>query len=62
MYNLTKYYNGNSVIHNINPLCKLICILIFTFLVLISNNILFLSILTILVLIYIVLSEVPVKL
>lgn len=62
MYNLTKYYNGNSIIHNINPLCKLICILIFTFLVLISNNILFLSILTILVLIYIVLSEVPVKL
>ena len=62
MYNLTKYYNGNSIIHNINPLCKLICILIFTFLVLIANNILFLSILTILVLIYIVLSEVPVKL
>jgi len=62
MYNLTKYYNGNSVIHNINPLCKLICILIFTFLVLISNNILFLSILTILVLIYMVLSEVPMKL
>ena len=62
MYNLTKYYNGNSVIHNINPLCKLICILIFTFLVLIANNILFLGILTILTLIYIVLSEVPIKL
>lgn len=62
MYSLTKYYNGNSLIHNINPVCKLICILIFTFLVLISNNILFLSILTILVFIYIVLSEVPIKL
>lgn len=62
MYNLTKYYNGNSVIHNINPLCKLICILIFTFLVLITNNILFLSILTILVLMYVALSEVPIKL
>ncbi|MBQ6282586.1 MAG: energy-coupling factor transporter transmembrane protein EcfT [Bacilli bacterium] len=62
MYNLTRYYNGNSVIHNINPLCKLICILMFTFLVLMTNNILFLLILTILVVIYIVLSEVPIKL
>ena len=62
MYSLTKYYNSNSLIHNINPLCKIICILIFSLLVLICNNLLFLLILFILLIIYIVLSEVPIKL
>lgn len=64
MYNLhlTRYYNANSPIHNIDSFYKVICILIFTVLVLLTNELIFLSLLCIGVLILIVLSEVPIKL
>lgn len=64
MYNfkLNKYYNIKSIIHNINPLIKLICLLIFTFLSLTTHNIKLLVILLIFLLINIYLTKVPTKL
>lgn len=64
MYNLklTKYYNVSSVIHNINPLCKIICILIFTFLSLFSRNILYLIILLLFLVLIMFMSNVPLDL
>jgi len=61
MYNfkLNKYYNTESIIHNINPLIKIICILIFTFLCLLSNNLLFLILLIFLLILIIYVSNVP---
>lgn len=64
MYNLklTKYYNIPSLIHNINPLCKIICILIFTFLSLFSKNIMFLIILLLFLVLIMFMSNVPLDL
>ena len=64
MYNLklTKYYNISSLIHNINPLCKIICILIFTFLSLFSKNILYLIILLLFLVLIMFMSNVPLDL
>ena len=64
MYNLklTKYYNDSSLIHNINPLCKIICILIFTFLSLFSNNIMYLIILLLFLLLIMFISNVALDL
>ena len=64
MYNfqMNQYYNTNSIIHKLNPLCKIICILIFTFLVLFTNNIILLSLLLVLVFYLIYLSYVPIDL
>ena len=64
MYNLyiTRYYNTKSIIHSMNSFYKIICILLFTFLVLLSKRILFLIILFLSVLILMVLSNVPMKL
>lgn len=64
MYNLklTKYYNISSLIHNINPLCKIICILIFTFLSLFSKNIMFLIILLLFLVLIMFMSNVPLDL
>lgn len=64
MYNLklTKYYNVSSTIHNINPLCKIICILIFTFLSLFSKNILYLIILLLFLVLIMFMSNVPLDL
>lgn len=64
MYNLyiTRYYNTKSIIHSMNSFYKIICILLFTFLVLLSKSILFLIILFLSVLILMVLSNVPMKL
>ena len=64
MYNLklTKYYNVSSLIHNINPLCKIICILIFTFLSLFSKNILYLIILLLFLVLIMFMSNVPLDL
>lgn len=61
MYNfkLNKYYNTESFIHNINPFIKIICVLIFTFLCLLSNNLLFLIILLFLLILIIYISNVP---
>jgi len=61
MYNfkLNKYYNTESIIHNINPLIKIICVLIFTFLCLLSNNLLFLILLLFLLILIIYMSNVP---
>lgn len=64
MYNLklTKYYNISSLIHNINPLCKIICILIFTLLSLFSKNILYLIILILFLVLIMFMSNVPLDL
>ena len=64
MYNfkLNKYYNTESIIHNINPLIKIICVLIFTFLCLLSNNLLFLILLLFLLILIIYVSNVPMNL
>lgn len=62
MYNLTKYYNTKSIIHDINPLFKIICVLIFTLLVLLSSNIIYLSILFVYLFIVIYISNVPIRL
>ena len=64
MYNLklTKYYNISSLIHNINPLCKIICIIIFTFLSLFSKNILYLIILLLFLVLIMFMSNVPLDL
>lgn len=64
MYNLklTKYYNASSLIHNINPLCKIICIIIFTFLSLLSKNILYLIILLLFLVLIMFMSNVPLDL
>lgn len=61
MYNfkLNKYYNTESIIHNINPLIKIICVLIFTFLCLLSNNLIFLILLLFLLILIIYVSNVP---
>lgn len=59
---LTKYYNTESLIHNINPLCKIICVLIFTFLSLFSVNIIFLILLLLFLLLIILTTNVPVSL
>ena len=61
MYNfkLNKYYNTESFIHNINPFIKIICVLIFTFLCLLSKNLLFLIILLFLLILIIYISNVP---
>lgn len=64
MYNfkLNKYYNTESIIHNINPLIKIICVLIFTFLCLLSNNLIFLILLLFLLILIIYVSNVPMNL
>lgn len=64
MYNLklTKYYNISSLIHNSNPLFKIICILIFTFLSLFSKNILYLIILLLFLVLIMFMSNVPLDL
>lgn len=64
MYNLklTKYYNTESLIHNINPVCKIICVLIFTFLTLFSSNIVFLLVLLLFLILIILLSNVRIDL
>jgi len=61
MYNfqMTKYYNNDSIIHDINPVYKIIYILIFTFLVLFSSNILMLLILLFFIICLIYVSNVP---
>ena len=61
MYNfhLTRYYNVKSIIHNLNPLIKIICLLLFTTMVLISKSILVLSILLLFMIILIGMSNVP---
>ena len=63
MYNfhLTRYYNVNSIMHKLNPLNKIICILLFTFMVLITNNILYLLLLVLFVLILIGMSNVSIS-
>lgn len=58
-FKLNKYYNTESIIHNINPLIKIICVLIFTFLCLLSNNLLFLILLIFLLILIIYVSNVP---
>ena len=64
MYNfhLTRYYNTNSIIHNLNPLNKIICILLFTIMTLITNYIPFLLLLVLFVIILIGMSNVPIDL
>ena len=64
MYNfkLNKYYNTESIIHNINPFIKIICVLIFTFLCLLSKNLLFLILLLFLLILIIYVSNVPMNL
>ena len=63
MYNfhLTRYYNIDSIMHNLNPLNKIICILLFTIMVLITNNILYLLLLVLFMLILIGMSNVSLK-
>ena len=58
-FKLNKYYNTESIIHNINPLIKIIFVLIFTFLCLLSNNLLFLILLLFLLILIIYVSNVP---
>ena len=62
MYNfhLTRYYNTNSIIHNLNPLNKIICILLFTFMVLFTNNILLLLLLVLFVSILVGMSNIDI--
>lgn len=64
MYNfkLNKYYNTESTIHNINSLIKIISVLIFTLLCLLSNNLIFLLILLFLLILIIHISNVPINL
>lgn len=61
MYNLqmTKYYNVESIIHDINPVYKIIYILLFTFLVLFSSNVLSLVVLLLFIVSLIYVSSVP---
>lgn len=64
MYNfeISRYYNSNSIIHNINPLFKILCLLLFSFLVIWLNNLLSLSILFCFAIILIILTKVPIRL
>ena len=63
MYNfhINKYYNIDSIIHKLNPLCKIISILIFTFLVLFTNNIILLIILLLFTFILLYISHIPIN-
>ena len=62
MYNfqLTKYYNVDSIIHNLNPLNKIICIILFTIMMFISNDILSLMLLLIFIAILVGMSNVDI--
>ena len=62
MYKLTKYYNCNSEIHDMNALYKLICELLFIFLTLINNDILLFLLMTLFEMALISLSKVPLNL
>lgn len=63
MYNIKfiKYFNTKSFMHSINPLCKLICLLIFLFITLISKNIPILIIISIFLSVLVLLSNIPIK-
>lgn len=56
-----KYFPGKSMIHNLNSKSKIICLFIFL-ITLVSNNYLVVSLLVMLTLILIFLSEVPINL
>lgn len=64
MYNfqIVKYYNTNSDIHNLNPVIKIICVLLFTFTVLLTHNTVFLLFLLIFLFLLMIMSNVPLKL
>lgn len=64
MYNfqIVKYYNTTSDIHKMNPLCKIICVLIFTLLVILIKNIYLLLLMLIFLFIMIKMSNVPLNL
>lgn len=62
MYNFQNmsYYSINSDIHKMNPIYKIICMIIFL-LLLLSNNILFLTILILFIISLLILSKIPLK-
>ncbi len=62
MHNFIKYYNTKSLIHDMNPLYKIICTLIFTLLIIMSNNIFITISLLIFLSFLIILSNVPIDL
>lgn len=63
MYNfqLIKYYNTKSDLHKMNPFYKIICLLTFTILVLITNNIVNLLFMFLFTLLLITMSKVSIK-
>ncbi len=56
-----KYYPIKSIIHKLNPINKIICMLIFLITLFIINHIYFYLILAILVMLLIIVSNIPIK-
>lgn len=57
--NFSRYYNTNSYIHSLNPLCKILACLIFVFMTFLSNNFVVLFSLFIILIFLVCLSNVP---
>ena len=57
----SRYYNTNSIIHMINPLCKILVLLIFIFMTFLGSSIRVMCGLSIVLLFIMVLSFVPLK-
>lgn len=62
MYNTLKYYNAKSDIHNMNPLYKFICLLIFSILLFIAKSYLLLIIIGVFTILLMISSNVPIRL
>ncbi len=56
-----RYYPLSSKIHNMNPLSKIICTIIFTLLMFLTNDLVFIGLITIFVLLIILMSNLPFK-
>ena len=57
-----RYYPIKSKVHSMNPICKIICLLIYLFSLLFANNIIITTILIVFTCIYMFLTNVPSKL
>lgn len=57
--NFSRYYNTSSIIHSINPLCKILGLLIFTFMVFIGSNFRVICGLSLILFYIIIISNVP---
>ena len=59
--NFSRYYNTYSIIHSMNPLCKLLALLIFVIMVMICSNIRVICGLSLILIYIVVISNIPLK-